>query len=53
MAVLTKQDSTGHGVIAAVDHGENATGQVRDTRELALADFCQVLMCLNDFIYVD
>jgi hypothetical protein len=22
-------------------------------RELALADFCQVLMCLNEFIYVD
>ena len=24
-----------------------------DARELALADFCQVLMCLNEFIYVD
>jgi hypothetical protein len=24
-----------------------------DSRELALADFCQVLMCLNEFIYVD
>ena len=22
-------------------------------RELALTDFCQVLMCLNEFIYVD
>jgi hypothetical protein len=22
-------------------------------RELALADFCQVLMSLNDFVYVD
>ena len=22
-------------------------------RELALADFCQVLMCLNEFVYVE
>jgi mono/diheme cytochrome c family protein len=29
-----------------------ATGQ-RDVRQLALADFCQVLMCLNEFVYVD
>jgi len=24
-----------------------------DARELALADFCQVVMCLNEFVYVD
>ena len=24
-----------------------------DGRELAFADFCQVLMCLNEFVYVD
>jgi hypothetical protein len=24
-----------------------------EARELALADFCQVLMCLNEFVYVD
>jgi hypothetical protein len=24
-----------------------------DARELALTDFCQTLMCLNDFVYVD
>jgi hypothetical protein len=24
-----------------------------DSRELALADFCQVLMCLNEFVYVE
>ena len=24
-----------------------------DRRESALADFCQVLMCLNEFVYVD
>jgi len=25
----------------------------KDAREQALADFCQVLICLNEFIYVD
>ena len=24
-----------------------------DGREVALADFCQALMCLNEFVYVD
>ena len=24
-----------------------------DGRELALADFCQALMCLNEFVYID
>src|SRR5205085_1704517 len=24
-----------------------------DGRELALADFCQAVMCLNEFVYVD
>src|SRR5262245_16184158 len=24
-----------------------------DARELALADFCQVVMCLNEFLYLD
>jgi len=24
-----------------------------DRRERALADFCQVLMCLNEFVYVE
>jgi hypothetical protein len=24
-----------------------------DARDLALADFCQVLLCLNEFVYVD
>jgi hypothetical protein len=24
-----------------------------DGRELALADFCQVLLCLNEFVYMD
>jgi hypothetical protein len=24
-----------------------------DAGQLALADFCQVLMCLNEFVYVD
>src|SRR5262249_61079837 len=25
----------------------------KDAKELALTDFCQVLMCLNEFVYVD
>jgi hypothetical protein len=25
----------------------------KDSRELGLADFCQVLMCLNEFVYVE
>jgi hypothetical protein len=29
-----------------------ASGQ-EDARQLALADFCQVLMCLNEFVYVE
>jgi hypothetical protein len=24
-----------------------------DARQLALSDFCQALMCLNEFVYVD
>ena len=28
-------------------------GGKADARDLALADFCQVLMCLNEFVYVD
>jgi hypothetical protein len=32
--------------------GYEAAGK-KEARELALADFCQVLMCLNEFIYVD
>jgi hypothetical protein len=30
-----------------------ATYSGNDRRESALADFCQVLMCLNEFVYVD
>jgi hypothetical protein len=30
-----------------------ATYSSADRRERALADFCQVLMCLNEFIYID
>jgi hypothetical protein len=28
-------------------------GQRFDARESALLDFCQVLLCLNEFVYVD
>ena len=27
--------------------------KANEAHELALADFCQVLMCLNEFVYVD
>jgi Protein of unknown function (DUF1549)/Protein of unknown function (DUF1553)/Planctomycete cytochrome C len=30
-----------------------AGGRSTDAREAALLDFCQVLMCLNEFVYVD
>jgi hypothetical protein len=33
--------------------GQLASYAATDRRELALADFCQVLMCLNEFVYVD
>jgi hypothetical protein len=29
------------------------TYSAHDRRQQALADFCQVLMCLNEFVYVD
>ena len=28
-------------------------GQTGPAREAALADFCQVLLCLNEFLYVE
>ena len=35
-----------------VVEAHRAAGQ-GDGREPALADFCQVLLCLNEFVYVD
>jgi hypothetical protein len=32
---------------------EGACQGMADARELAVADFCQVVMCLNEFMYVD
>jgi hypothetical protein len=29
------------------------SGREEKRHELALADFCQVLLCLNEFVYVD
>jgi hypothetical protein len=29
------------------------TAGAQEARVRALADFCQVLMCMNEFIYVD
>jgi cytochrome c553 len=33
--------------------GSYQAAERKEARELALADFCQVLMCLNEFVYVD
>jgi hypothetical protein len=38
---------------AAFVRQQMATYPEAQRRESALADFCQVLMCLNEFIYVD
>jgi mono/diheme cytochrome c family protein len=38
--------------VKAQAEAHRAAGQ-GDGRELALADFCQVLLCLNEFVYVD
>ena len=40
------------GFVNAQLAGYRAAGH-REARELALADFCQVLLCLNEFVYVD
>jgi hypothetical protein len=32
---------------------ETAKGNGRESRHAALADFCQVLMCLNEFVFVE
>jgi hypothetical protein len=41
--------------IAFVNEQEKLYGNAgkKDLRELALTDFCQALMCLNEFVYVD
>jgi mono/diheme cytochrome c family protein len=38
--------------VKAQAEAHRASGQ-GDGRELAVADFCQVLLCLNEFVYVD
>jgi len=42
----------GAAFVAAQASSYQAAGKP-DARELALADFCQVLLCLNEFVYVE
>ena len=42
----------GAAFIAAQTASYQSAGK-SDARELALADFCQVLLCLNEFVYVE
>ena len=51
----TKQEqSDGVAFVTEQVTGYTAAGQTPSAaRELALADFCQALMCLNEFVYVD
>ncbi|MFN4260480.1 MAG: DUF1553 domain-containing protein [Gemmataceae bacterium] len=41
--------------VAFIEHQADSyhAGGKADSRRLALADFCQVLMCLNEFVYVE
>jgi hypothetical protein len=39
--------------VAFVKYQESSYKGKADARELALADFCQVVMCLNEFMYVN
>jgi hypothetical protein len=45
-------DELAEGVAFVRDQEASYKGRP-DARELALADFCQVVMCLNEFVYVD
>ncbi|HEV3023007.1 MAG TPA: DUF1553 domain-containing protein, partial [Pirellulales bacterium] len=46
----SKEESADAGAFV---NRQMATYTGTDRRELAVADFCQVLMCLNEFVYVD
>ena len=43
-------DSVGFVTLQAADY---EAAKKADARELALTDFCQTLLCLNEFVYVD
>jgi len=40
-------------MLSFIDRQAESYGKAAQARDLALADFCQVLICLNEFIYVD
>ena len=46
------RDETAEG-LAFVQRQMVSYGQKPDARHLALTDFCQVMMCLNEFVYVE
>ena len=48
------ESSSSKAFLAAQEQSYAATGKAdADARKLALADFCQVLFGLNEFVYVE
>lgn len=46
-------DAEGQRMHGFIEHQAESYGKAPQAREQALVDFCQVLLCLNEFIYVD
>ncbi len=46
-------DAEGQRMQAFIERQAESYGRTPQAREQALVDFCQVLLCLNEFIYVD
>ena len=40
-------------MLTFVQHQAESHGKTSNATDLALADFCQLLLCLNEFVYVD
>jgi mono/diheme cytochrome c family protein len=49
----TTEELVESGAFVAAQEQTYAAAGRADSRPLALADFCQVLFCLNEFVYVD
>ncbi len=49
----TKDELTESVAFVQAELGTHRAAGAQEARERALADFCQVLMCMNEFIYVD
>jgi hypothetical protein len=50
---LARAPTSGELADALAFVGAQAKSYAADGRQLALTDFCQVLMCLNEFVYID